>query len=40
MEQRTSLITLGVADLQRAVDFYERVVEWRTEASPPGSDAE
>jgi len=36
MEQRLSLITLGVADLQRAVDFYERVVGWKTEASPPG----
>ena len=36
MEQRISLITLGVADLQRTVDFYERVVGWKPEASPPG----
>lgn len=36
MEQRISLITLGVADLQRAVDFYERIVGWKAEASPPG----
>ena len=36
MEQRISLITLGVADLRRAVAFYERVVGWRAAASPPG----
>ena len=36
MEQRISLITLGVADLQRAVDFYENVVGWKPELSPPG----
>jgi len=36
MEQRISLITLGVADLQRAVDFYENVVGWKPESSPPG----
>ena len=36
MEQRISLITLGVADLQRAVAFYERVVGWKAAASPPG----
>jgi uncharacterized protein len=36
MEQRISLITLGVADLQRAVNFYEQVVGWKAEASPPG----
>ncbi len=36
MEQRISLITLGVADLQRSVDFYQRVVGWKPEASPPG----
>jgi len=36
MEQRISLVTLGVADLQRAVDFYERVAGWKAEASPPG----
>jgi uncharacterized protein len=36
MEERISLITLGVADLQRAVAFYERVVGWKAEASPPG----
>jgi uncharacterized protein len=36
MEQRISLITLGVADLQRAVDFYERIVGWKAAPSPPG----
>jgi uncharacterized protein len=36
MEQRISLITLGVADLQRAVAFYEQVVGWKAESSPPG----
>jgi uncharacterized glyoxalase superfamily protein PhnB len=36
MEQRMSLITLGVADLQRAVAFYENVVGWKAQASPPG----
>lgn len=36
MEQRISLITLGVADLQRALAFYERVVGWKAESSPPG----
>ena len=36
MEQRMSLITLGVADLQRAAAFYEQVVGWRAEQSPPG----
>jgi len=36
MEQRLSLITLGVADLSRAVAFYERVVGWKAAPSPPG----
>lgn len=36
MEQRISLVTLGVADLQRATAFYENVVGWKAEASPPG----
>jgi uncharacterized protein len=36
MDQRLSLITLGVADLQRAVAFYENVVGWQSESSPPG----
>jgi len=36
MEQRISLVTLGVADLPRAVAFYERVVGWTAESSPPG----
>ena len=31
-----SLITLGVADLQRATAFYENVVGWKAEESPPG----
>ena len=29
MEQRLSMITLGVADLERAVAFYEDVVGWK-----------
>ena len=36
MEQRISLITLGVADLKRAVAFYENVIGWKPEPSPPG----
>ncbi len=36
MEQRISLITLGVADLQRAVAFYENVVGWKAAPGPPG----
>jgi len=36
MEQRISLITLGVTNLQRAVAFYENVVGWKPEQSPPG----
>ena len=34
MEPRISLITLGVADLKRAVEFYERVVGWKAAPSP------
>jgi len=36
MEQRISLITLGVTDLQGAVNFYENVVGWKPEQRPPG----
>lgn len=36
MEQRISLITLGVADLARAVAFYENVVGWKAAPGPPG----
>jgi len=36
MEQRISLVTLGVADLPRAVAFYEHALGWRAESSPPG----
>ena len=36
MEQRLSMITLGVADLERAVAFYENVVGWKAAPSPPG----
>lgn len=35
MEPRISLVTLGVADLKRAVDFYERVIGWKAAPSPP-----
>ena len=36
MEQRLSVVTLGVADLARAVEFYARVLGWRAAPSPPG----
>jgi uncharacterized protein len=36
MEQRVSLITLGVGDLERSRDFYE-ALGWRTRAAP-GAD--
>src|SRR5688572_26728937 len=35
MEQRLSLITLGVADLPRAKHFYESVLGWQAAPSPP-----
>lgn len=35
MEQRISLITLGVADLGRALTFYEKVLGWK---AVPGSE--
>ncbi|MDV7144498.1 VOC family protein [Tropicimonas sp. TH_r6] len=35
MERRVSLITLGVADLERAARFYE-ALGWEREASPDG----
>ncbi len=34
MEQRLSMVTLGVADLARAVAFYERVVGWQAAPGP------
>ena len=36
MEQRVSLITLGVSDLGRAVAFYEQVLGWSVAQHPPG----
>lgn len=33
MEQRLTLITLGVADVKRATDFYEQKFGWRKAAS-------
>ncbi len=35
MEQRLSMITLGVADLGRAKTFYEDVVGWKAAPGPP-----
>lgn len=35
MEQRVSMITLGVADLGRAKAFYEDVVGWKAAEGPP-----
>ena len=37
MQQRLSLITLGVADLRRAAAFYEDVLGWKPAPSPPGT---
>ncbi len=34
MEKRLSMITLGVADLKRAVAFYEKVIGWKANPSP------
>ncbi len=34
MEQRLSMITLGVADLKRAVAFYEKVIGWKAAPKP------
>lgn len=34
MEQRLSMVTLGVADLERAVAFYENVVGWKASPGP------
>ena len=36
MEQRVSMITLGVADLERARAFYEGVIGWTAAPGPPG----
>ena len=36
MEQRMSMITLGVSDLKRATEFYEQVVGWQPEAGQEG----
>jgi catechol 2,3-dioxygenase-like lactoylglutathione lyase family enzyme len=36
MEQRVSLITLGVADLERAAAFYQGVVGWKAAPGPSG----
>ncbi len=36
MEQRISMISLGVADLARAVAFYEGVLGWKAANGPPG----
>ncbi len=35
MKPRISMITLGVADLQRAIDFYENGLGFPRKASPP-----
>ena len=36
MEQRLSLVTLGVADLERSIAFYRDVVGWSPEPGPEG----
>lgn len=36
MEQRMSLVTLGVADLALARKFYEEVLGWKAAESLPG----
>ena len=35
MQQRLSMVTLGVEDLESAVAFYENVVGWKATPSPP-----
>lgn len=35
MEPRVSLITLGVADLPRSIEFYVDVVGWKAAPGPP-----
>lgn len=35
MEQRLSMVTLGVEDIESAVAFYEKVVGWKATPSPP-----
>lgn len=35
MEQRISLITLGVSDLARAIEFYQSILGWHAAPSPP-----
>ncbi len=37
MEQRISVITLGVADLERARDFYEKGLGWKISGDEGGS---
>ena len=36
MEQRLSMVTLGVRDLEKSMAFYESVVGWQAATSPPG----
>jgi len=36
MEQRISLVTLGVSDLEKAKAFYEEVIGWKASEGPPG----
>ena len=36
MEQRLSLLTLGVSDLKQAIRFYEGVLGWKKADSPDG----
>ena len=36
MDQRISLITLGVADLERSREFYERGLGWTPSSAPEG----
>ena len=36
MEQRLSMITLGVSDLPRSKAFYEQVVGWKSAPGPEG----
>jgi len=35
MEQRLSMFTLGVADLERTKAFYHKVIGWKPEPTPP-----
>jgi hypothetical protein len=36
MEQRLSMVTLGVWDLEKSLEFYKNMLGWNAATSPPG----